>query len=79
MHSRKLLIAAVGVATVNYLAGCETEEEPPTTGNLPAPIAGQGGTSSGASGTGGQAGGGTAGTAGSAGAAGEGGQAGQEG
>jgi hypothetical protein len=33
--SRKLLIAAVGVATINYVA-CGTSH-PPTSGNLPAP------------------------------------------
>jgi hypothetical protein len=49
---RKLLIASVGVATVNYvLAGCETGA---TSGNLPAP---QGGFVS----TGGKAGGGVGG------------------
>ncbi|MBS2016035.1 MAG: hypothetical protein JST00_24355 [Deltaproteobacteria bacterium] len=49
--ARKLLVAAVGVATVNYVAmtGCGGKEEtsssssssgqPPTSGNLPAPPA----------------------------------------
>jgi hypothetical protein len=33
---RKLLVAAVGVATLSYVAGCK-EQQPPTSGNLPAP------------------------------------------
>ena len=41
---RKLLIASVGVATINYVAGCDAINGHPTSGNLPAPhFAGQGG------------------------------------
>ncbi len=37
---RKLLVASIGVATINYvLAGCDTVAGP-TVANLPAPIAG---------------------------------------
>ena len=32
--SRKLLVASVGVAAVNYMVACD---KPPTSGNLPAP------------------------------------------
>ena len=35
---RKLLVAAVGVATVNYVACGKTQKEVPTSANLPAPI-----------------------------------------
>ncbi|MBX3192011.1 MAG: hypothetical protein KF819_33785 [Labilithrix sp.] len=34
--SRKLLVAAIGVATLNYVVACENKP-PPTSGNLPAP------------------------------------------
>ncbi len=36
---RKLLVAAVGVATLNYLAATACTPSPPTSGNLPAPTA----------------------------------------
>jgi hypothetical protein len=36
---RKLLVAAIGVATVNYAAACgKKQDDYPVTGNLPAPV-----------------------------------------
>lgn len=34
LSPRKLLVAAIGVATINYVVACQT---PPTPGNLPGP------------------------------------------
>ena len=44
-HGRKLLIASIGVATVSYL-GCTSDSNPPVSGNLMPPDAGQGGQNS---------------------------------
>ena len=37
LSPRKLLVAAIGIATVNYVAAACTPSAPPTSGNLPAP------------------------------------------
>lgn len=56
---RKLLVASIGVATINYvLAGCSGSE---TSGNLPAPPAGGSSASAGKGGAGGSQSGGTGG------------------
>lgn len=62
--SRKLLIASVGVATINYVAACV--HEPETTGNLVAPPASRAGAPNGAEGAGVAPPGGVAGTGGQA-------------
>lgn len=39
LHARKLLVASVGVATINYVAAaCGIVETGTTSGNLPAPV-----------------------------------------
>ena len=63
-RSRKLLIASVGVATINYVAACG--HEPVTSGNLVAPPQYSGGMPASTGDSGVLVAGGTAGTAGEA-------------